>query len=469
MLTSTWQDLIGTSVAERYVLRNIVYSGRRQAEFLADSNGGEMPVSVALVAAEPYEIAQELEAISRARELKHSNLLQVMDGGECQVDDTKLLFVVTEVAQGTLADAITAGQRPNPKELVEDLLAPLAWLHSQKLIYRNLDPETVVRANGHWKLADLSQVHAAGQFDAAETAARNAPPEAADGWILPAWDSWTIGVLLRDLLGGENGVLPAPFDTIVRGCLEPDHMRRLSLDDIGKLLKPALAAVPAAAAAPAPAPAPTTPAPAAISAMPPPRALRSLEPEPSRSRAPLVAVAVLAVLALVLFLLFRPHSESAASRVETPHRAAIPPATAPPQTAVAPPTTVKQPPVETSAPPAKHPSPFDGRISRPATTAAAASTGQTGRADYFSDDLEGHLTAKGEPFSNSALTAASRQFPLGSRVRVTNLKNNRSVTVRVNDRGPTRHDFVITVTRRAAEELDFVRTGSARVKVEPAK
>jgi len=67
------------------------------------------------------------------------------------------------------------------------------------------------------------------------------------------------------------------------------------------------------------------------------------------------------------------------------------------------------------------------------------------------------------------MTAASLHFPLGTRLRVTDLNNGRAVTVRVNDRGPSRPGFVITMTRRAAEELGFVRAGSARVKVEPVK
>jgi rare lipoprotein A len=94
---------------------------------------------------------------------------------------------------------------------------------------------------------------------------------------------------------------------------------------------------------------------------------------------------------------------------------------------------------------------------------------QVGKADYFADELAGKRTASGEEFDNTEMTAACLHFPLGSRLRVTDLNNGRAVTVRVNDRGPWRPGFVITMTRRAAEELGFVRAGSARVKVEPVK
>jgi len=105
----------------------------------------------------------------------------------------------------------------------------------------------------------------------------------------------------------------------------------------------------------------------------------------------------------------------------------------------------------------------------PAKPAPAAPDRHIGRADYFSDDLEGHPTASGEPLSNQAMTAAHRDFPIGTLLRVTNLQNGRRVTVRVTDRGPHRRGFIISVTRRAAEQLGFVKAGSARVKLEVVK
>jgi rare lipoprotein A len=105
----------------------------------------------------------------------------------------------------------------------------------------------------------------------------------------------------------------------------------------------------------------------------------------------------------------------------------------------------------------------------PAKPTPAAPAQHLGRADYFSDDLEGHPTASGETFSNQAMTAANREFPIGTRLRVTNLENGRRVIVRVNDRGPHRRGFIISVTRRAAEQLGFVKAGSARVKLEVVK
>lgn len=90
----------------------------------------------------------------------------------------------------------------------------------------------------------------------------------------------------------------------------------------------------------------------------------------------------------------------------------------------------------------------------------------TGRADFAADNMNGRRTASGERFSNNALTAAARGYPLGTRLRVTNLKNNRSTIVKVNDRGSFRRGYVIRLTRKAAKELGFAHTGSAEVRLE---
>jgi rare lipoprotein A len=108
-------------------------------------------------------------------------------------------------------------------------------------------------------------------------------------------------------------------------------------------------------------------------------------------------------------------------------------------------------------------------VAPPVQAKPSAPVEPVGRADYFSDDLEGHPTANGEVFSNQAMTAASQEFALGTRLRVTNLKNGHSAVVRVNDRGVTRRGFIIRVTRTVAEQLGFVNAGWAKVKLQVVK
>lgn len=89
-----------------------------------------------------------------------------------------------------------------------------------------------------------------------------------------------------------------------------------------------------------------------------------------------------------------------------------------------------------------------------------------GVASYYSDALHGRPTASGESYDRNAYTAAHRQLPFGTRVRVTNLTNGRSVVLRVNDRGPFVDGREIDVSGRAAEALGFVRDGLVRVELE---
>jgi rare lipoprotein A len=91
---------------------------------------------------------------------------------------------------------------------------------------------------------------------------------------------------------------------------------------------------------------------------------------------------------------------------------------------------------------------------------------QRGRASYYSDSFHGRKTATGETFSQNKLTAASRSLPLGSMVTVTNVKNGKSVDVKVNDRGPYVKGRIIDLSKKAAEKIGITGRGVAPVKVE---
>jgi rare lipoprotein A len=89
-----------------------------------------------------------------------------------------------------------------------------------------------------------------------------------------------------------------------------------------------------------------------------------------------------------------------------------------------------------------------------------------GIASYYAQDFHGKQTSNGETFDMNALTAAHRTFPFGTKVRVTNLENNKTVVIRVNDRGPFKEGRIMDLSLGAAKELDLIRTGTARVRLE---
>ena len=96
----------------------------------------------------------------------------------------------------------------------------------------------------------------------------------------------------------------------------------------------------------------------------------------------------------------------------------------------------------------------------------ATARSEVGLASHYARRFEGRRTASGEPYDERELTGAHRTLPFGTRVRVTNLSNHRSVVVRINDRGPFRKGRIIDLSRRAARDLGFLREGMAHVRLE---
>jgi len=88
---------------------------------------------------------------------------------------------------------------------------------------------------------------------------------------------------------------------------------------------------------------------------------------------------------------------------------------------------------------------------------------QTGSASWYA--LDGRMTANGERMNSRRMTAAHRRLPFGTRIRVTNLRNGKSVVVRVNDRGPFAKGRVLDVSKAAARRLGFLGRGHTRVKI----
>jgi rare lipoprotein A len=109
-----------------------------------------------------------------------------------------------------------------------------------------------------------------------------------------------------------------------------------------------------------------------------------------------------------------------------------------------------------------------GQAEQPAKQAAHSQRHwyQIGRASWYGQLFQGRQTASGENFDMNAMTCAHPTLPLGSLVRVTNLRNHRSIVVRVNDRGPVAPNRIIDLSYAAARFLGFGRRGTAPVRVD---
>lgn len=90
---------------------------------------------------------------------------------------------------------------------------------------------------------------------------------------------------------------------------------------------------------------------------------------------------------------------------------------------------------------------------------------ETGLASYYSESYNGKKTANGEIYNSSKMTAAHKKLPFGTKVKVTNLSNGKTVKVRINDRGPFIEGRIIDLTRAAADKLGMLTKGITKVTI----
>jgi rare lipoprotein A len=91
---------------------------------------------------------------------------------------------------------------------------------------------------------------------------------------------------------------------------------------------------------------------------------------------------------------------------------------------------------------------------------------QIGMASWYGEECQGNNTASGEPFDLNGLTAAHRELPLGTTIKITNLRNNKTIQLRVNDRGPSIEGRMVDITWGAARRLGFLNAGLTPVRME---
>ena len=132
-------------------------------------------------------------------------------------------------------------------------------------------------------------------------------------------------------------------------------------------------------------------------------------------------------------------------------------------------TTSSQPPViETPITPREEPPPpVRPRANGKEDSTKAGKLPQTGQASWYGPKFHGKTTASGETYDQNGLTAAHVSLPLGSKVKVTNLSNGKSVEVEITDRGPFAKNRIIDLSHAAAKALDMKDSGTTKVRLEP--
>jgi rare lipoprotein A (peptidoglycan hydrolase) len=108
----------------------------------------------------------------------------------------------------------------------------------------------------------------------------------------------------------------------------------------------------------------------------------------------------------------------------------------------------------------------DGQQNNEKAKADLSDLQMQGFASFYGPEFNGRVTASGEYYDETSMSAAHRTLPFGTFLSVRNLKNKRTVIVRINDRGPFHPDRILDLSRSAAEELDMIRDGVTEIEAE---
>jgi len=257
-LDDLWRELEGRTVDDGLQL-GVLHSATPVPVFTGLYNG--KPVMVRFYS-DDTETGSIYDRHREAQFLVHPNLLRCLDAGRTTLPDgSSTVYGIYERPQAFLSDladerALNASEA---RTLCEDVVAGLQHLHQNGLVYCNLDRATVAHAGDRWALCDYSQLRTAGTGYAAETrklmgSIAGAPPEAFNGVVTPAWDTWSVAHLLRGVFQDpktarelktanasgrvpRNGsAVPEPFASLASACLVPDPGARCSLNFIEEKL-----------------------------------------------------------------------------------------------------------------------------------------------------------------------------------------------------------------------------------------
>jgi formylglycine-generating enzyme required for sulfatase activity len=213
----------------------------------------------------------QLVELHNAVNLDHPHVIRCFTAGECKLFNADFLFLVMELAAGSLDQQLGQGAMPesSARKLIQDVATALRFLHQQNKVHCDLKPGNILFAQDRWKLADLGLIRQLGASSYELTSnpigtIAFMPPEAFDDSdrkkrISTAWDMWSLGImtagvmtgklpynyndqtqLLKQVINAQVQIpqLPEPFNAIVRGCLNTNYRQRWTADQVLDVLTP---------------------------------------------------------------------------------------------------------------------------------------------------------------------------------------------------------------------------------------
>jgi periplasmic protein TonB len=257
-MTRDWKQWEGQMVNGTFPLRQYLGGSDHSAVFLTERRGREPQRAVIkLVPADPATAGVQLSRWEATAKLTHPHLLRLFETGSFQLDKMVLLYVVMEYAEDSLAQILP--HRALAPEEVRDLLEPaldaLTFIHGKSLVHGRLKPSNVMAAQDQLKLSSDSLFRSGDPAGSLSTSSKYDAPEVAAVGILPASDTWSLGMTLMEALTlrlpAVEGMteplpetVPAPFMGIAHCCLRRDPQRRCTVADIAARLQSNSAASP---------------------------------------------------------------------------------------------------------------------------------------------------------------------------------------------------------------------------------
>jgi TonB family protein len=254
-MPEAWKKWEGQVVNEEFPLLRYLGGSEHSAVFLtkrADREPQDVAIKLILASAENPEL--QVSWWELAAKLSHPHLLRFFQRGHCQIDDTDLLYVVTEYAEESLSQILP--YRPltpaEAGETLQPLLDALAYIHAKGFVHGHIKPANVMAVGDQIKVSSDGLCGAGESSKVLRTPGVYAAPEIADGGgVSPASDVWSLGMTLVEALTQHSPVwdgteqtelvlpetLPEPFFDIASHCLRRNPQRRWTVPEIAARLQ----------------------------------------------------------------------------------------------------------------------------------------------------------------------------------------------------------------------------------------
>jgi TonB family protein len=249
-------DWVGRCIDGRFTLLQWLGGSESGGVFLTELQGSpSQKATIKLIPADATDAEAHIAGWAVTTTLSHPHLMRLFHTGRCQIDNTGLLYAVTEYAEEVLSQILPERPLapPEAREMLDPVLDALSYLHGKGLVHGHLKPSNIMVVDNQLKLSS-DRLHVAGEVGNHFPASNiYDAPEAATEPIFPAADVWSLGVTLVEALTQHPPVwdrsthrepivpqsIPQPFAEITKECLRFDPSRRWTLGDVKACLEAA--------------------------------------------------------------------------------------------------------------------------------------------------------------------------------------------------------------------------------------